>query len=222
MFLGLKRVTNTTRLSLKFRPARAYQRSRWCEWQMSGVSCATVLVVIRSKCKAQRWRTSSSCLNIISPVPAIIFLFLSRFLFFFSLAVQTLSFRVSRDGIARPEQKEPIPLSRAEFDKLIGIKVDKRRGAAPSDIRWRILCRCIRSRKKSGRWLERVGRRHADGPGDWAPIDRLENHEIINTVSIRSSTHTDIACWNIGWTLLSRDDTLLEKPMQIRRSRWQV
>jgi len=93
MFLNLKHVPNTTRLALKSRLVRAYQRSRWCEWQMSGVSCATV-VVIRSKCKAQRWRMSSSCPNTRSfhSVPPLIFLFP----FFFFDRANTVVSSVSR------------------------------------------------------------------------------------------------------------------------------
>lgn len=120
---------------------------------MSGVSCATV-VVIRSKCKAQHWRMSSSCPNTKSfhSAPLIVFLL---FLFFF-LTVQTPSFRMSCDGIARPEQTKPIRLSRLGLDKLIDIKVDKREGAVPFDIsEW---CRCIRPKNGLGHWLERVGR----------------------------------------------------------------
>lgn len=75
--------------------------------------------------------------------------------FFFLLPVQTPSFRVSRDGIARPGQTEPIRLSRLGLDKLIGIKADKRGGAAPSDTLE--LCRCIRPKNGLGRRLERIG-----------------------------------------------------------------
>lgn len=191
MFLNLKRVPNTTRLAFKSRLARAYQRSLWCEWQMSGVSCATV-VVIRSKCKAQRWWMSSSCLNTKSfhSVPWIVFL-----LFLSFLTVQTPSFRVSRDGIARPEQTKPIRLSRLGLDKLIGIKVDKGGGAAPSDTSE--LCRCIRPKNSLGRRLERVKRMNL-----WclvAAVDRLGR-------TVRSSipylfVHLRIPtprCWNIG------------------------
>jgi len=151
MFLNLKHVPNTTRLALKSRLVRAYQRSRWCEWQMSDVSCATV-VVIRSKCKTQRWRMSSSCPNTRSfhSVSPLIFLFP-----FFFLTVQTPSFRVSRDDIARPEQTKPIRLSRLGLDKLIGIKEDKGEGAAPSDTSK--LCRCIRLENSLGCRLERIG-----------------------------------------------------------------
>jgi len=112
------------------------------------MSCATALVVIRSKCKAQRWRTSSSCPNTrsfhsVSPI-------VCSPLLFFLLA------RRANDGIARPEQKEPIRLSRAGLDKLIGIKADKGAGAAPSDTPSE-LCRCIRPKNGPGRRLERVG-----------------------------------------------------------------
>lgn len=92
---------------------------------------------------------------------------LSPFPPFSFLAVQTPSFRVSRDGIARPEQTKPIRLSRLGLDKLIGIKVDKGGGAAPSDTSE--LCRCIKPKNSLGRRLERVGRRHVDEPGAWLP-----------------------------------------------------
>lgn len=74
---------------------------------------------------------------------------------------------MSRDGIARPEQTKPIRLSRLGLDKLIGIKVDKGGGAAPSDTSE--LCRCIKPKNSLGRRLERVGRRHVDEPGAWLP-----------------------------------------------------
>lgn len=93
---------------------------------------------------------------------------LTPFPLFFFLTVQTPSFRVSRDGIARPEQTKPIrSLSRLRLDKLIGIKVDKGGGALLSDTSE--LCRCIRPKNGLGRRLERVGRRHVDGPGARLP-----------------------------------------------------
>lgn len=100
MFFYLRHIPNTIRLPFKFRLARTYQWSRWCEWQMFGVSCATMLVVIQSKCKAQRWRTSSSCLNTKS-FRSVSF---HIFFLFFPLVVQTPSFRTSRDRIAQTEE----------------------------------------------------------------------------------------------------------------------